>query len=89
MYDTLTQLQQDYLNGAFETEEDYQNAVLAAKEYYYEKLENYSNLHAVALTTDSRVINDAWSSDFSDITENTAKWQDETDKYAQKAAKSM
>jgi hypothetical protein len=49
MYDTLTSLQQQYLDGAFESEEEYHNAVAEAKEYYYAKLEQYSDLHAVAL----------------------------------------
>jgi hypothetical protein len=39
MYSTLTDLQSQYLSGAFESEEEYNNAVTAAKEYYYEKLE--------------------------------------------------
>jgi hypothetical protein len=38
MYDTLTELQTQYLEGGFESEEEYNAAVLAAKEYYYEKL---------------------------------------------------
>ena len=74
MYDTFTELQEQYLSGEFETEAEYQEAMLKAKEYYYEKLKNYSSLHQVALTTDSRVIADAWSSDYSEMIFNTEDW---------------
>ena len=74
MYDTFTELQEQYLSGEFETEVEYQDAMLKAKEYYYEKLKNYSSLHQVALTTDSRVIADAWSSDYSEMIFNTEDW---------------
>ena len=74
MYDTFTELQEQYLSGEFETEAEYQDAMLKAKEYYYEKLKNYSSLHQVALTTDSRVIADAWSSDYSEMIFNTEDW---------------
>ena len=74
MYDTFTELQEQYLSGEFETEAEYQDAMLKAKEYYYEKLKNYSSLHQIALTTDSRVIADAWSSDYSEMIFNTEDW---------------
>jgi hypothetical protein len=36
MYDTLTSLNEQYMNGQFESEEEYNAAVSAAKEYYYQ-----------------------------------------------------
>ena len=81
MYSTLTDLQQQYLDGAFESEQEYHDAVTAAKEYYYEKLEQYSSLHAVALTTDSRVIEDAWSSQFSTMVYSTETWKSNVESY--------
>lgn len=74
MYDTFTELQEQYLSGEFKTEAEYQDAMLKAKEYYYEKLKNYSSLHQVALTTDARVVADAWSSEYSDMIFNTEDW---------------
>ena len=74
MYDTFTELQEQYLSGEFETEAEYQDAMLKAKEYYYEKLKNYSSLHQVALTTDARVVADAWSTEYSDMIFNTEDW---------------
>lgn len=74
MYDALTEIQENYLNGAYESEEEYQNAIANAKEHYYQKLEQYSNLYAFALTTDSRVAADAWTTEFATMTEETGKW---------------
>ena len=81
MYDTLTDLQQQYLNGAFATEEEYNAAVTSAKEYYYAKLEEYSSLHSIALQTDSRVVEDAWSSELSSMVYNTNEWKDRVEEY--------
>lgn len=81
MYDTLTDLQTQYLEGAFESEEEYHAAVEAAKEYYYEKLQQYSSLHTIALTTDSRVVSEAWSADFNDMTGKTEEWMNAVNTY--------
>lgn len=81
MYSTLTDLQQQYLEGAFESEEEYHAAVEAAKQYYYEKLQQYSSLHTVAITLDSRVINDAWSAGFNDMLTKTEEWVEAVDIY--------
>jgi uncharacterized protein YicC (UPF0701 family) len=81
MYDTLTSLQKKYLDGGFESEEEYNRAVLEAKEYYYAKLQDYSSLYQVAITTDSAVIADAWSTDFADMTEKTDQWMQAVNGY--------
>lgn len=81
MYDTLQDLQQQKLDGMFETEQEYQDAVTAAKEYYYDKLKQYSNLYSVALTTDNRVVVDAWSSDFAEMTARTDDWMVAVNEY--------
>jgi hypothetical protein len=81
MYDTLTELQQQYLEGAFESEEEYQKAVEDAKKYYYDKLTQYSNLYQVAITTDSRVATDAWSSEFSAMIQGTENWKLSVEEY--------
>jgi hypothetical protein len=89
MYDTLTELQTQYLEGAFDTEEEYQDAVTSAKEYYYDKLKQYSSLYSVAISADSRVIADAWSSDFSDMMNKTDEWKGHIDEYTVAAAASL
>ena len=81
MYDTLTNLQTQYLEGAFGSEEEYQNAIADAKQYYYEKLENYSRLYSVALSTDSQVAADAWTTEFAAMTQETGKWMNSVNEY--------
>ena len=81
MYNTLTALQNKYLQGGFESEAEYNAAVTAAKEYYYDKLSQYSELYSVALTTDSRVVADAWSTDFADMTQKTEQWMSSVTSY--------
>lgn len=81
MYDTFADLQQQKLEGAFETEEEYHRAMEEAKAYYYQKLQDYSGLYSTAITTDSRVVADAWSSDFADMVYNTDEWMSAVDQY--------
>lgn len=81
MYDTLTDLQQQYLSGAFESEEEYHRAVEAAKEYYYEKLGQYSDLYTIALGVDGNIRADAWSSDFEFMTRDAEEWQIAVNRY--------
>lgn len=85
MYETLSELHQQYLDGEFASEEEYNNAVAAAKEYYYQKLEDYSSLYKVALTTDSRVIKDAWSSDYNDMIYKVDELKDSVENYLSKS----
>ena len=81
MYDTFADLQQQKLDGAFETEEEYHRAMEEAKAYYYQKLQDYSSLYSVAITADSRVVADAWSTDFSNMIYNTSEWMSAVDEY--------
>ena len=74
MYDTLRDLQDQYQDGAFESEAEYQEAVTRATDYYYQQLKDFSSLYQISLTTDSRVIADAWSTDFADMTYQTEQW---------------
>jgi hypothetical protein len=41
----------------------------------------YSSLHAIALTTDSRVIEEAWSKDFNTMTYSTEIWKKNVNTY--------
>lgn len=81
MYDTYADIQQQRLDGAFETEEEYHRAMEEAKNYYYQKLQDYSGLYSVAVSADSRVVADAWSSDFADMVYNTENWMDKVVEY--------
>lgn len=89
MYDTLTSLSEQYRNGEFESEQEYQNAVLAAQQYYYEQLENFADLYHVAVTTDSRAIEDAWARDFASMMDSTEEWKTAANDYVQETQDSF
>ena len=81
MYDTFNQIQQDRLSGAFATEEEYNNAMAEAKAYYYQKLQDYSNLYGVAVSADSNIAAEAWSTDFASMINATDQWKQDVDTY--------
>ena len=81
MYDTFNQIQQDRLNGAFTTEEEYHNAMAEAKAYYYQKLQDYSNLYGVAVSADSNIAAEAWSTNFTSMINATDQWKQDVDTY--------
>ena len=84
MYDTLRDLHQQYLDGEFESEEEYQNAVLEAKKYYFDLLEDYSDLYTIAISTDARALEDSWTKEFNTMIFKTDEWRDKTEIYIQK-----
>jgi hypothetical protein len=81
MYDTLTDLQSQYLEGAFESEEEYQNAVAEAKQYYYQLLEDYSDLYTIAISADAQVLEESWTREFKGMVDGTESWKDEVNIY--------
>ena len=87
--DAITELTEMWMNGEIESEEEFQRRKAEIQDYYYEKLKQYSNLYQVALTTDSNVIKDAWSSDFNDMIYKTEEWKGAVDEYFVGAAESM
>ena len=89
MYDTLTEIDQNYRDGAYESELEYQKAIEEAKEYYYKKLTQYSNLYQVALTTDTRVAADAWTTEFASMTERTGDWMTAVNGYINEVKKAF
>jgi hypothetical protein len=64
----MSSLQEQYLNGEIATEAEYNEKMTAAKEYYYKKLQDFSELYTISTTGNSAVIADAWSADFADMT---------------------
>lgn len=63
--------------------------MLELEEYYGEKLMQYSELHSIALQTDSRVASEAWTKDFAHMTTQTQKWMQNVDVYVQGVEASM
>ena len=87
--DAITELTQMWINNEIETEEEFNRRKAEIQEYYYEKLMQYSDLYQIALTTDSNVIKDAWTTDFNDMMYKTEEWQVAVDDYFTQAAESM
>ena len=81
MYNEFNTIQQNYLNGMYESETEYQNAMTEAYDYYFTKLKEYEELYGIAIRTDSRVTADAWSTDFQDMIYSTEIWADECEVY--------
>ena len=81
MYDTLTDIQNKYNNKEYASEAEYQAAMASAKEHYFAKLREYSEQYQIALGADSRIAADAWSTDFANMTTDTAKWESEVNTY--------
>jgi hypothetical protein len=63
------------------SQEEYEAQMLAAQEYYYQQLENYQDLYGIALQTDTRVIQDSWTSGFRTMINNTETWKDKVAVY--------
>ena len=87
--DAITELTTMWMNGEIATEEEYQRRKAEIQDYYYNKLKDYSELYQIALTTDTNVIKDAWSTDFSSMIYKTDEWKIAVDNYFTGAAKSM
>ena len=89
MYDTLSELQTQYLEGEITSQEEYERKVAAAQEYYYQLLKDYSSLYQVAITTDNRVVADAWSTSFSEMIDQTDEWQAAVGNYLEQCAENL
>jgi hypothetical protein len=89
MYDTLTSITEAYYNGEITSQEEYEAQMLAAQEYYYQQLENYQDLYGIALQTDTRVIQDSWTSGFRTMINNTETWKDKVAVYTADATTAL
>lgn len=87
--EAITELTQMWMNGEISSEEEFNRRKQEIVEYYGEKLQQYSDLHSIALTTDSRVVKDAWSSDFTSMTASVDVWKQNVDTYFSQAGESM
>ncbi len=82
MYDTLTEIDQQYHEGAFASEDEYLAAREAAMTYYYDKLGQYSELYNIAIQLDSNATADAWGEDYKDMVNSTEQWKTATKTHA-------
>ena len=82
MNDAVRELTEQWQNGEIASKEEYQAKMLELEEYYGEKLKQFSHLHSIAVQTDSRVANDAWTRDFAHMTTQTSTWMSAVTGYA-------
>ena len=82
MNDAVRELTEQWQNGEIASKEEYQAKMLELEEYYGEKLKQFSHLHSIAVQTDSRVANDAWTRDFAHMTTQTEYWMGQVSNYA-------
>ena len=82
MNDAVRELTEQWQNGEIASKEEYQAKMLELEEYYGEKLKQFSHLHSIAVQTDSRVANDAWTRDFANMTTQTSYWMTQVSGYA-------
>ena len=82
MNDAVRELTEQWQNGEIASKEEYQAKMLELEEYYGEKLKQFSHLHSIAVQTDSRVANDAWTRDFAHMTTQTSTWMNAVTGYA-------
>ena len=87
--DAITELTQMWMNGEIASEEEFNRRKAEIVEYYGEKLRQYTELHTVALSADSRVASEAWSTEFYNMSTSVAEWQSAVDNYFSEAAESM
>ena len=86
MSDTITEIEQKRYENAYASELEYQQALSEAKEYYYEKLTQYSHLYQISLTTDTRVAADAWTTEYASMVNSTEDWMSAVNDYVSKVS---
>ena len=89
MNDAVRELTEQWQNGEIASKEEYQAKMLELEEYYGEKLKQFSHLHSIAVQTDSRVANDAWTRDFAHMTTQTEYWMTQVSGYADKVGEAF
>jgi len=76
MYDTLGELQEQFLNGEFESEKQYNEAVMAAKNFYFAQLKAFQDDYTLSFTTHDEVRTDSWGTSYETMIDSTQEWED-------------
>ena len=77
----LAELEEAHRNHQIGSEEEYQRRRQEIVDYYTQQLTDISNLYSIAVTDDSRVAADAWSTNITDLVVDADTWKTETTKY--------
>ncbi len=83
MYDDFIAIEQQRLEGAFASEEEYHAAMEEAKKYHYDKLSQFSELYQIALSTDSNVAADTWTNDTRWMINQSEDWKTDVTGYVE------
>jgi hypothetical protein len=62
------------MTGQITSEEEYYRRRKEATEYYNNILSNYSDLYQISVSEDINIVDDAWSSGFSNMVTNGDGW---------------
>lgn len=76
MYDTLGELQEQFLNGEFESEKQYNEAVMAAKQFYFAQLKAFQDDYTLSFTTHDQVRTDSWGTSYETMIDSTQEWEE-------------
>jgi hypothetical protein len=87
--EAIRELTEMWMSGDIATEEEYRRRKDELQQYYYEQLQQYSSLYQTALTTDSAVVRDAWTTDFNDMIYKTDEWKTSVETYFTEAEVQM
>ena len=76
MYDTLGQLQEQFLNGEFENEKQYNEAVMTVKQFYFAQLKAFQDDYTLSFTTHDEIRIDSWGTSYETMINSTQEWED-------------
>ena len=85
MNDEITALTEAWMNGDIASEDEYRKQKDDIIAHYYKKLNDYSHLYQVSIGVDGRIIEDAWSTQFGNMTSNTEQWMKYVEDYTDQA----
>ena len=82
----LAEIDKKYQEGAYASEEEYQNARNQIIEKYTALIETYSDQYAIATGEDARVVQDAWTTAYDEIILDGDNWRIAIEDYTDKVA---
>ena len=81
LYDSLTNLDNQYYNEGVISEEEYNRQKEAIQSYYFERLAQNSELYAIATSEDATISQEAWSTSLGIMGENASNLVEAVDAY--------
>lgn len=79
--DAIMELTQMWMDGEISSWEEYERRKVELYNYYSEKLQQYSELQSVALSADTEVIQDAWTTTFYNSQVSVEDWKGKVNDY--------